>query len=270
MFDLIKEQTKENIKFNTFKEKEEYITNNIAILEKSATEKKENYKKYILDCGIDITQDIALIDTGAATFSAQQLVQKAIDKPVQGLYSIITNPMYAKEKQIQYQTWAEKLSDIKHITAFIEFCLTSPEPPIIDLIDNKPVYMENPSREECYRNSLYNPIEKGALDFTYNMKNKFAGLEVNFSAIEIDKYIQAFGCNLNKLDKQMLGTVYCSSNANHTEYKQNLLKEILNVCPQRKRKWYNKYLSIKKEYSKDITRVVITFFCIKIKFKTTS
>lgn len=230
LINIINEETGQKKSFNSFKEKENYIEKNRPILQDKANDKKEMYKNYLISNGIGINKNLVVIDTGAATFSAQSLLKETIGRDIEGLYSIITKPEYAREKQIKYQTWANNPNDIKNITAIIEFCLTSPELPVIDFIDSKPVYIKNPTKQEIYRNQLYDKIEKGVIEFTRDMKERLSEFEIEFSAPEVNKYINAFCSNLNNIDKKNLSTVFCSSNASHTEYKHNLLKLIINNC----------------------------------------
>lgn len=225
------------------------------------------YKNYLFKSGININENIALIDTGAATFSAQLLIQKTIDKDVFGLYSIITKPDYAKKMKIKYNTWANNPKEIEAITTIIEFCLTSPELPVVDFVEDKPVYIKTPCKEEIYRNSLYSEIEKGVLEFTKDMKKRLSGFDIEFLAVDVNAYISAFCGNLNYTDKKNLATVFCSSNANHTEYKHNLLKQIQKVAHARTHLNCSKIFSIKNEYKNCKKRKVITILGIKIKIK---
>lgn len=248
----------------TFENKKEYINKNINLMTEYANEKRKEYQQYLSALGIDKNKNIAVIDTGAATFSAQLLLENALNKKLHGFYSIITNPKCAQDNEISCSTWSVP-EDIKNITSLIEFCFTSPELPVIDIKNGKPIYIKNPRHEELYRNTLYPDLSSGIIDFVQDIHNRLCGLEIEFSPIGVNKYIKAFCENLSHLDYKALAKVRSSSNASHTEYAHKFIDQI--SVSKRRNISFDKILSIKNEYSNNVKRKIITFLGIKIKIK---
>lgn len=270
---VLDEKINREVILNNFNDKQEYISKNVPLLQACAHKKQIAYKQYLLNLGINPQNNIAIVDTGAATFSAQQLVEKTLDQKATGLYTIITKPEYAKQKNICYKVWTKNNNEVANLTSLIEFCLTSPEPPIVDLINEKPVYEKFPQKAEINRGKICSQTEKGCLDFVIDLQKRLNGLDIEIPANEINEYIKAFCMNLSKKDRAMLASVQSSSNAFHTEYKHNLLKQVLDVCKSQERgknlakfKW-NRLFSITNEYEILTKHKVINIFGIKIKFR---
>ena len=249
---------------NTFESKKEYIDKNIDLITEHANKKRKEYQQYLSALGIDKNKNIVIIDTGAATFSAQLLLENALDKKLHGLYSIITNPKCAQDNKISCTTWSTP-EDIKNITSMIEFCFTSPELPVVDMSDGEPIYISNPKHEELYRNALYPDLSSGIIDFVQDIHNRLCGLEIEFSPIEVNKYIKVFCENLSHLDYKALAKVRSSSNASHTEYAHKFIDQI--SVSKRRNISFDKILSIKNEYKNNVKYKIITILGIKIKLK---
>lgn len=262
LLSVIDEQIPRHKQLKTFQEKKEYIEKNLYKMFDYSSKKKEEYLKYILSLGINVNKNTSVIDTGAATFSAQLLLENTLNKKLYGLYTIITNQEYAKENQICYSTWSSP-EDIKNITSLIEFCFTSPELPVIDIRNCNPVYIQNPKPEEIYRNSLYPKISCGILDFVKDIHARLGQFEIEFSGKEVNEYIKCFCENLSNLDYLALRKVKSSSNSSHTEYAHNFIEQI---STKRKSKFYKNIFSIHNQYSNNVKRKVLILFGIKIKF----
>lgn len=212
--------------FKNFDEKEKWIKGHIHELRPLAEQKKEEYLDYLVQSGIDINNNMMLIDTGAATFSAQKIIEHVTNKRILGVYTLIANEKRAAENHIRYSVWAETPKDISSVTGMIEFLFTSPEPPVADFVEGRPVYMKNPLPQELKRGEACPLIAEGIVRFVCDIKNRFQNLLVSMNAKEVDKYVQYFCLHLNPVDKKMLGEIYCSSNASHTQYNTCLLEQI--------------------------------------------
>ena len=184
------------------------------------------YRKYLSDTGIDFSLPTMVVDSGAATFSAQRLISAAAGRAIDGIYTIITKPDYARKNNIRYNVWSESPSDIDNITSVIEFIFMAPQAPVTDLINGAPVYQENPHPSELFRNNIAPEISNGITDFVSDIVDALDGLTPEFNPISVNEYVRYFLCNLSKMDIKMLGLVRCASNASHTEYNQRLLDMI--------------------------------------------
>lgn len=213
-------------KFTCFAEKENFIHLNLPVLYKKAEKSRSDYCKYLSEIGICADDKTLVADSGAATFSAQRLLATMLDQDLQGVYSIITNSRYAHTNNIKYNVWAENPEDIKNITSLIEFVFMAPEPPIIDIKANKPIYQTKIHPAEQFRNQIAVNISDGIIAFVRDFIAAIDDLQIYFAPTDVNKYIWAFCCEMSKLDCDMLGTVNSASNASHTEYRQNLLCDI--------------------------------------------
>lgn len=213
-------------KFTCFAEKENFIYLNLPVLYKNAEKSCSDYRNYLLNLGIDAELKTLVADSGAATFSAQRLLATILERDIDGVYSIITNPNYARKNKIKYNVWATNPDDIKNITSLIEFVFMAPEPPVVDIKNCAPVYQTTVHPTEQFRNKIAVDISDGILAFVRDFLTGIDGLQIYFKPIDVNNYVLAFCCGMSKLDSNMLGAVNSSSNASHTEYKQNLLRDI--------------------------------------------
>lgn len=212
--------------FANYTAKRKFICENIEILRNDADTHMSEYRKYLSDIGIDFSLPTMVVDSGAATFSAQRLISAAAGQAIDGIYTIITKPDYARKNNIRYNVWSESPSDIDNITSVIEFIFMAPQAPVTDLINGAPVYQENPHPSELFRNNIAPEISNGITDFVSDIVDALDGLTPEFNPISVNEYVRWFLCNLSKMDIKMLGLVRCASNASHTEYNQRLLDMI--------------------------------------------
>lgn len=187
-----------------------------------------DYRNYLHSLGIDFNKEIMVADTGASSFSAQRILEKAIGKKLLGIYTIINKEETLKKYDIQCIRWANNKNDILNITSLIELLFMAPEPPVCDIQNGKPVYI-TPLKEEVQRNQLCPIISKGILDFVDDMQKHFKDLPVSFTTTEVNDFIKTFCLNLTPLDKKMLGNVYYATSSNHMEYKYSVLRLIYKM-----------------------------------------
>ena len=90
-------------------------------------------------------------------------------------------------------------------------------------------------------------------------------MEIEFSPIEVNKYIKVFCENLSHLDYKPLAKVRSSSNASHTENAHKFIDQI--SVSKRRNISFGKILSIKNEYKNNVKYKIITILGIKIKLK---
>lgn len=211
--------------FDSYAAKDAFIKSHLDILRPCADKNLSEYKQYLANFHLDTKSPIAIIDSGAATFSAQRLLRHALGDNVFGVYSV-GNIKNAQRYDIDYVAWAPISSDIDSITSLIEFVLMSPEGPVIDLINSAPVYQKNSHLREVARNRLAEIMIPRIVDFSRDILDSVTAVPVVFSPRDVNEYISAFCSNMSKLDTEKLGDVWCASNASHTEYNQSLLAQI--------------------------------------------
>lgn len=212
---------------------------------------KDDYRRYLNNLGIDFNKNLVICDSGASSFTAQRIIEKVLDKKLTGIYSMVAKPENMQKYNVNCKTWAQNKNEIKYITSLIEFIFMAPEPPIIDLIDNKPVYMENVNAKELELNKLSPIISDSMLEFVNDMKNSFA-YPIHFELKDIEEFIKCFILNLTKLDKQIFNNVYYSANVENTKYLP-LLRKIYKLSKHPKYYWgriiFNFKIKMLKQYS---------------------
>lgn len=213
-------------KLTGYVQKNQFLLDNINLLRSVADKHCEEYKKYLASLGINKTKSMLIADSGAATFSAQRLLSKILNTRIDGVYSIITGPKFAKDNNITYYVWSEKTEHIKNITSIIEFVFMAPEPPVVDICDNAPVYQAHPHPSELFRNKLAPFISDGIVSFVEGLHKRLMGLDFVWDASCTNDFVMGYLSQLSYLDVTRLGSINSSSNAAHTEYKQNLLKDV--------------------------------------------
>jgi HAD superfamily hydrolase (TIGR01549 family) len=194
----------------------------------NAEEAINDYKEYLRSLGIDFNEKIAILDSGASTFSAQRILEKVIGKKLLGIYTIITSPKNKVAYDINCKTWANNKNDFLYITSLIELLFTSKEFPICDIKGNKPIYLE-PTKEEILRCELYPFISLGILDFINDIKNRLGDLLISFQAPDVNEYVKYFDINLTPIDKEMLNSIYYASDTTHNRYKHTVFRLICKL-----------------------------------------
>lgn len=215
--------------------------------------RREEYKKYLQSTGIDFKKNIVVIDSAASSFSAQRIIEAILDKKTLGLYSMVDKKKNIEKYNINCKTWAFCKKEISDITALIEFIFMAPEPPVIDIKNNKPIYMKEVHPKEKILNNLAPLIAEGMLDFVRDFMNRFRTIEIGFSAKTVNCYMQNFILNLSKIDKDIFKNNFYAANVENTKYLP-LLRKIYKLSGHKQfylqRIIYNIEIKILKKYKK--------------------
>jgi HAD superfamily hydrolase (TIGR01549 family) len=184
--------------------------------------KKEfvSYKRYISDAKTG--QHTGVVDTATISFSAQKLIQEAADRFVYGIYWTVKNSSAACAFAYDFfqRNYFEDRKDyiIKNWN-FIEFLLTSPEPPLLSVSPNvKPLYIPEPSPFEKTRGELYPRISEYAVRFAEDIKNIFGGKDIYLTYLEITEWINIFSDYPLKADIRNMESIWYSVNHAHNKY----------------------------------------------------
>ncbi|MGN1091255.1 MAG: HAD-IA family hydrolase [Alphaproteobacteria bacterium] len=222
--------------FNNYSEKDSFLKKNISILAKDAEQKQKEYLDYLIKLGISPEKETYIIDSGAATFSAQLLLEKVLHQKTTGIYTIAYKDN-AQKMGISYSSWSDGFEKIGCITAIVEFILMAPEPPISDLVQGKPVY-QKPTIEEYQRNKLTKTISDNVVNFSKDISNRLSKYPIVFSANEINTYLKSFYQYFSKKDKKILDCIYCPSTALNDIYKKTLFQQIMSYLKKKKRVYF--------------------------------
>lgn len=181
-----------------------YVNRNIKKLYENQENTTNEFKKYLHSISLKGNR-IAVVDTCAKTFSAQILIQDYLkEKYIEGIYlSAKNNPAINYTMLTSYDWENFKLFNWN----FVEFLLSSPENPIIDIKDNKPVYISELDEQENIRIELYKKLYIGNMKFISSYNKIFKDFLLDIPLDIIFQYISIFWNNMSQEDKQHLSKI---------------------------------------------------------------
>ena len=193
-----------------------FILSNIEIYKKLAKLEYQNYKEYIEKFNID-KNNIAVVDTCSLFKTSQKIISLFFDSEnITGYYWILLkNKIYQSNQYISksFQKGAKhKILDWN----LAEFLITSPEPPIKNISDLKPVYSV-PSKYEENRIEIYKYISDGIVEFSKIAKNCFLELETFINNKEITNWLNILINNPSDCDKKYFKSMRMYEDANHKD-----------------------------------------------------
>ena len=181
----------------------------------------EEYRRYLQRM---LKNNSLIVDTIAVQFSAQKLFEDCLKKPVPFAYwgvhafgnqhiykkmgySSLFNATPLREPQIFTKNW-----DI------MEFLITSIEPPIMNLNEGVPTYMDNVSEFELFRNHVYQFVSKGEVDFAAQVKKVFGEMVPKLSKEFAVEWINSFLDNFQDEDRQYLKDLHYAIDSGHQNF----------------------------------------------------
>lgn len=193
-----------------------FILSNIEIYKKLAKLECQNYKEYIEKFNID-KNNIAVVDTCSLFKTSQKIISLFFcSENINGYYWILLkNKIYQSNQYISksFQKGAKhKILDWN----LAEFLITSPEPPIKNIDDFKPVYSV-PSKYEENRIEIYKYISDGIVEFSKIAKNCFWELETFINNKEITNWLNILINNPSDCDKKYFKSMRMYEDANHKD-----------------------------------------------------
>ena len=246
------------IQIPELKSKQDYLNfwmNNKNKYKQLALNEKHKYKKYLST--LNITENkLAFVDIMTSFFTAQKLISDIYGyENIIGYYYLVSKFFNVNTTNLIYKNYTNKLFNIK----FAELLFTSPEAPIKQKKNNKPVY-KNVNKYDKIRMQVYPDISNGEIDFTKTMINIFDKYLIQLDLNIISDWLNDFEESLNTQDYKYLKQIKHSWNANHNTY-----------CPLFESLTFkNKILKILQILFSSKNRnnhKVITIFGIKIKLK---
>lgn len=134
-----------------------FILSNIEIYKNLAKQEYQNYKEYIEKFNID-KDNIGIVDTGSLFKTSQKIISLFLGKEnIIGYYWILFKNKYYKSNQYKAKSFEKEEKSKILDWNLTEFLITSPEPPIKNIVNSKPVY-SIPSKYEEKRMEMYEYI----------------------------------------------------------------------------------------------------------------
>ncbi len=187
-----------------------------------ATAQMNNYKKQIKQ-KIPQVKNYALVDTITGQFSSQKLLESALSQEILGIYWGICEKEHINRYNYKSFVGVHTNQDTEpfgnYFTNnwnFMEFLMTSPEHPIINLDkDGSPIYTTENNKYEMYRSTVYPHIVTGALDFTQDIKTWFNGNDIYLSAKDIVSWVNSYIEYPQNQDIKQMNKIKISENSTH-------------------------------------------------------
>jgi HAD superfamily hydrolase (TIGR01549 family) len=128
---------------------------------------RKAYIDYMDSLGLG-TGKIAVVDTATVEFSSQRLLESAAPGRTYGVFWTATKGSAASHG-LRFSTFQKKGISVVRCWDIIEFILSSPEPPVMTLDADKPVFKDAQGFEK-EREAIFPEIEAGALRFAEELR----------------------------------------------------------------------------------------------------
>lgn len=228
---------------STFEEQLDFIKENFDKIYALSKMKTDNYRKYLYKKNL-IGKQIAMVDSVSLFYSAQEFIEKILGHRIDGFYYLIQKGAKERDNVFIFKKKSHYTDDL----SLIEFFMTSPEAPIIDIIDGQPIYQESSSNEKK-RSACCTKMSSGAIEFAIDIEKIFGDIPIDFDIDTLTKWLYSLIKNPTDIDKYYFNDILFAYDPNH--------KNFTRLFPQ----WYDD--------RNDITKRTISIFGIKVLTKKT-
>ena len=191
-----------------------FILDNIEIYKNLAKQEYQNYKEYIEKFNID---KIGIVDTGSLFKTSQKIISLFLGKEnIIGYYWILFKNKYYKSNQYKAKSFEKEVKSKILDWNLTEFLITSPEPPIKNIVASKPIY-SIPNKYEEKRMEIYEYISVGIVEFSKIAKNCFWELETFIGNEEVTNWLNILIDNPSDNDKKYFKSLRAYEDANHKD-----------------------------------------------------
>lgn len=192
-----------------------YLEEKKDIFESLAQKELQNYKKY-LDAHKITAPKTAIVDTVSLFYSGQRFLQKLLpEKEITGFYYLIQKDALDALDVKTFKKKSYYAPDLR----LIEFMISSPEAPILNIENNAPVYKSPVSAEEKKRQEVSSIISGTACDFADDIIRIFHNQEIYLDSETLTDWLMSFIENPNKEDKINFKETPCAYDPQHSEYR---------------------------------------------------
>ncbi len=212
---------------NDQKDYDAIFEKNLPLLKQYADIHISNYKKY-LDSLIQGKKNIAVVDLTTTYFSAHTFLEKFLneDTSISSLYCAVYNLNHIPY-QLRFDNWFYGIKGKEKAILFLEFLITSPEPPIDNVSkDGHPVYRKDLDKNEVQREEIYKIISDGIMEFSSEVKELFNSNDIFLQDSSMLKLLENFIKFPTMTDIEYMSKIKYSVDAGNKIY-----KSVLAYCP---------------------------------------
>ncbi|WP_154404131.1 HAD-IA family hydrolase [Helicobacter pylori] len=184
-----------------------YIYSNFEHCRHLALKCLDNYRKYLSSSNLE--GNIAIVDTITLGYSSQELIQKALNKEVFGCYVDLLRIL--NHDCVSFLPFSHPKSIYFHNWDFMEFLLTSPEYPILNVENGVPIYQKDVSSCEKHRSKAYEKIVEGAVGYASYFKESQISLDIH----DVIKWVNFFIDHPSIQDQEQFKQIYFLPDATH-------------------------------------------------------
>ena len=189
------------------RDRQRYIEAN-KLTRSNAVEGLKEYKEYLQRFGIDPAKT-ALVDGCSSGFSAQRLVETAVDSPVFTFYLVAMSSV-----DFGAALYSSNLRSLC-FQNFSEFLFGSPEPPVTDIVRGAAVFADSPSVFEQIKTSCAEQIAEGTVACAKELRNH----DIYVTPQMWMEYFDAFTRNQTVEDRVHLAVAKNSTDVAHRMYR---------------------------------------------------
>ncbi len=142
-------------------------------------------------------------------YSSQELMQKALNKEVFGCYVDLIRIL--NYDCVSFLPFSHPKSIYFHNWDFMEFLLTSPEYPILNVENGIPIYQKDVSSCEKHRSKVYKEIVEGAVEYALYFKESHISLDIH----DVIEWVNFFIDNPSIQDQERFKQIYFLPDATH-------------------------------------------------------
>ena len=223
-----------------------FFEDNKCLFEEVANSNIETYKDYLSQFILP-DETVALVDDSANTFSGQFNIEQALGKKIKGYYITVLDTIHAS--LYDYSAYHETIgmNTVKKTDfncrswcwAFVEFLLSSPEHPIVDVPGKEIVHSTNNDDYEIFRSDVSASMHIGAIDFTQDILSLFNYHDAFIEFRTIMEWLNSFLLKPSKEDyknwKKVKFEWFAFNNDRHNSfYKGSLLQHFIFKSPAAK------------------------------------
>lgn len=216
-----------------------FIEKYFSFYQRFAQEEKDKYLKYIDSKSIQ-TDNIALVDTASVSLSAQKFLSGILkDKKINGYYWLLAKKIYDNDTEYVFDAFQpefafdQSYANMLRKWDFMEFLITSPEPPICNIIDGNPEYKEI-SPAEKIRIEKYPFVSEGAIEFAIDIEEIFGKIPIFINYQEVISWLNVLFYNPTEEDKIELEQIKHASDPSHENYTPIFSEWYSGVWPPRR------------------------------------
>lgn len=206
---------------------------------------RQRYSDYIkslkLQNGI-----IAIADSITTRFSAQKLIDDCIPNDTWGFYWMVTKN--ARKLHTKYRYMAFQVAPYHTLRKWnlIEFIMSAPEPSVINIQDNQPIY-STLDVEELYREKIFREMESGILRFVDDAKTIKPDLQISNRLIT--EWVNEFLKHPSDSDIAAFDTITFSDSKCREKLNPFGIREKVTYQNIKDEFWYGKQIFLSKLYS---------------------